>query len=591
MRKGTDLLGKVIVSYETGERIARIKDIVFDQDSNQLLALLVEESGWFCDAKIIPFQEIQAIGSDAVIIASADRIIDAKKLPDVQHILKQDNSLKGTHILTTDGRNLGRMIDLYIDEATGTVEGYEVSGGLFADAYSGRSFVPAPQTLKIGKHVAFVPPSVVAQMEEQIGGIRAAMLQAGERVQSAAETTNKTLQAATTEAGYRLQEAGRAASTSLTNAVVDPEEQRNFVVGRLAQDDVYASDGTLVVAKNQPITWADVEHAEKYGILDQLYRAAGGSVMERANQRLQLAAQSTGERIQDAANHANAKLQKLGQDTTSSLKQAIVSPADQKAFAIGRTTQHSVATPNGEVLAIAGQEVTPGIADAAEQHGVLEELYQATGGTFSNALNAHTSGFIARYSIDQALGLRATSMVRTQDGMIIVAAGQIVTDRVIERAKTYHVEHVVLESVGLSPKDAVRSQAHSTATLASTRLSEQLQLSAEHAKVGAVNLWAQLKQAAYDVQQQGQRVWEENRIKTALGRPVTRVILDQNDMVILNVGELVTHQAIESARRAGVLDILLGSIYQETPHLSTAELRAPDTGRAALETRTAEARN
>ncbi len=45
--------------------------------------------------------------------------------------------LRGTRILITEGLNLG-----------GLVEGYEVSGGMFADAYSGRSFIPAPETLK-----------------------------------------------------------------------------------------------------------------------------------------------------------------------------------------------------------------------------------------------------------------------------------------------------------------------------------------------------------------------------------------------------------------------------------------------------------
>ena len=49
------------------------------------------------------------------------------------------------------------MVDLYFDETSGAIESYEVSGGIFADAYSGRSFVPAVQTLKIGEDYAFVP--------------------------------------------------------------------------------------------------------------------------------------------------------------------------------------------------------------------------------------------------------------------------------------------------------------------------------------------------------------------------------------------------------------------------------------------------
>ncbi len=67
--------------------------------------------------------------------------------------------MRGTQIVTVCGQNLGRMVDLYFNEDTGEIEGYEVSGGIFADAYSGRSFVPAVQTLKIGEDYALFPRS------------------------------------------------------------------------------------------------------------------------------------------------------------------------------------------------------------------------------------------------------------------------------------------------------------------------------------------------------------------------------------------------------------------------------------------------
>ena len=76
---------------------------------------------------------------------------------------------------------------------------------------------------------------------------------------------------------------------------------------------------------------------------------------------------------------------------------------------------------------------------------------------------------------------------------------------------------------------------------------------------------------------------EERRIKNAVGRPVTRVILDPQDNVILNVGEIITHQAVERSRAVGVLDMLLSSVYDKDPELAQDELRAPEPGQAALE--------
>jgi hypothetical protein len=76
---------------------------------------------------------------------------------------------------------------------------------------------------------------------------------------------------------------------------------------------------------------------------------------------------------------------------------------------------------------------------------------------------------------------------------------------------------------------------------------------------------------------------EQEQIKRALGRPVTRVILDSQDNVILNTGEVITNQAIRRARAAGVLDILLDSVYEGDAPLTAEDLRAPEAGIASLE--------
>jgi hypothetical protein len=94
--------------------------------------------------------------------------------------------------------------------------------------------------------------------------------------------------------------------------------------------------------------------------------------------------------------------------------------------------------------------------------------------------------------------------------------------------------------------------------------------------------WRQIQQTVSDLRHRSARAMEAKHIQAALGRPVTRVILGQHDEIILNVGELITHRAIASARQAQVLDLLLNSIYTGSPQLSLDDLRAPQPGIAAL---------
>lgn len=467
MRNGKGMIGKSIVAYDSGEEFKKIVDLIFDQESNQLLGFLVDEGGWFSNALVLPLTNIQAIGADAVIVASRDAIDSAQEFPEIQSILERDNILKGTRIMTLDGRDLGTMVDLYFDDTSGAIEGYEVSGGIFADAYSGRSFVPAPDTLKIGEDIAFVPSETADLMQEQVGGIRGAMQTASGKVQEMAQFTGDKAQEAAQFTGEKFQSVTTFAGISFTNAVVDPEEQEIFVLGKVALATIETNDGIPLIQEGQVVTPSHILAARNLGMTNELYHIVGGS--------------------------ATAKL---------------------------------------------GENLT----------GVV-------------------TGIGANIGIEQAQGRRVNKMIFTDEGSVVAVEGQIVTPKVIERAKEHHQERALLEAVGLTTGDALK--------VTGSNVGQQV-------KDGAKGLWEQVKETASNLQEHSSHAIEEKRIKGALGRPVTRVILDRKDEVILNVGELITHQAIAISREADVLEVLLDSVYTEKPNLSLDDLRAPESGKAAL---------
>ena len=463
MRKGKDIVSKPVIAYDSGEKVETVTDLIFDQYDNRLLGFLIDEGGWFGNAQVLPLDLVKAIGVDAVIIPSKDVIAGASKYPAIHKILENNNILNGTQIMTTDGQHLGTLVDFYFDEHTGVVEGYEASGGLFADAYSGRSFVPAPQTLKIGEDVAFVPAETASLMEEQVGGLKAAMLNANEKFQETAQV-----------AGEKMQAAGRVANSKMTNVIVDQNAQKYFVLDKVAQKTVNDLDGHYLIVAGEVINQDVSNIAEQLGILDELYRSAGGNLTEPLGERL--------------------------------------------------------------------EHITAGL------------------------------------TVEQAQGRRSQQTIYTADGYIITAQGQIVTAQVIERAKNNNQESALLEAVGLSRSSAAQSQVGQLAATTGSRLKTTTTVAQE----SVANLWGKVKETTSDLQGRSTEAITEQRIKGALGRPTTRVILDRNDEVILNVGELITHKAINNARSAGILDLLLDSVYTDKPILSLEELRAPETGKSAL---------
>lgn len=439
MRKGTDLIGKPIIAYNSGRRVGTVRDLIFSENQSALVALLAEEPKWFGAGKILLITNIKAIGIDGILIDTAEYIQSANEVPAVQHVIEQQNILRGTEIMTVSGRNLGRMMDLYFNAKTGDVEGYEVSGGVFSDAYTGRSFVPVNKTFHIGQDFAFVPDSVTELMEEQIGGLKGAMI-----------ATN-----------IKAHELGAVASERLSEA--------------------------------------QEKASEKAGELSIKAHELGAVASEKLNEAQEKASEKAGELSHRASN------------------------------AIDRAT-------------------------------------------------VKTRSAVASYTVDEALGRRVKSTVYSQDGEIIAAMGQIVTGLIIELARYYHRENALIEATGLSLSDATKHQT----SLAADHMSNQAQEWGGELQYQASNALAWARKTTDRLFDRGSNAIEEKRIKGALGRPVNRVILDSRDDVLLNVGELVTHQAIVEARRADVLDILLGSIYDEAPYMMRNDMEAPVTGRAAL---------
>jgi uncharacterized protein YrrD len=155
MRKGKDAGGLLVITRDTGKRVGKVEDLVVDRQGSRVLGILVDEAGWFKEAKVVAWPSFRVMGLDAVIIddeASAKR---ASEVPEMKEALEEGNVLVGVRVETTDGRELGKIEDFYFDPDTGIVKGYELSGG------KGRSFLPTPASFQAGKDAAFVDPSAV----------------------------------------------------------------------------------------------------------------------------------------------------------------------------------------------------------------------------------------------------------------------------------------------------------------------------------------------------------------------------------------------------------------------------------------------
>jgi uncharacterized protein YrrD len=172
--KASEIIGRAVAIREGGQHVGKVRDLVIDQYGKQVLGFVISE-GMFKSTRVAPWGGVQTIGPDSVILGTTGAVVKAVDVPDIKSILDKNLRIRGVKLQTTAGKDLGEIDDLEFDDRTGAVLGYQLSGGLFADAFGGHSFLPTPMSIELGKDLAFVGPEAEATIGERGDGLKGAL--------------------------------------------------------------------------------------------------------------------------------------------------------------------------------------------------------------------------------------------------------------------------------------------------------------------------------------------------------------------------------------------------------------------------------
>lgn len=133
MKRMSRLIGTAVIA--DGRRKGRVSGVVLC-DGRHMAGVLVE--GMLGGSRMVPFGQINVMG-EVSLQCSGRGMRSGGHEPFVPG-----------RVLTTDGRRLGRVSDLIIDERTGHIDAIEISHGYIDDMLEGRficsEFSLAPRT-------------------------------------------------------------------------------------------------------------------------------------------------------------------------------------------------------------------------------------------------------------------------------------------------------------------------------------------------------------------------------------------------------------------------------------------------------------
>jgi uncharacterized protein YrrD len=227
-------------------------------------------------------------------------------------------------------------------------------------------------------------------------------------------------------------------------------------------------------------------------------------------------------------------------------------------------------------LAQAGDKAREATTAVGERVRAAGEDARTRASGVGERLSAEEPGARASEAAQRALvGKRTARDVESDWGAVLVPAGRRIRAEDVELAGRHDKLGALATSAGLGEAEAVGAG---------------IGQATDRAVETAQDVWSQFTQKLSELTDAtGQRLDEEKTkrrladIEDAVGRPVTKVILDLDDQVILDLGDIITHTAVQRAYEAGALDSLLASVYKGEVSFEKQEMQASRPGTASLE--------
>lgn len=354
-KKASEIIGLPVVTFNRGTKIYDVEDLIMDPERRQVLALVVEEKSAFHSAKAVPFGRINTIGPHAVIVPDGRAVIDVNRDP-VLKGLYNDQVIRGLRVLSDDGRKLGQVQDMVLDDKTGEIRGYDVSvGGRVLNVTQGTRWLPMDRVISIGQRIVYVPSAFADEFEQQMGGLSGMLEGAGEKARTAGAKLNEQL----VQAGDKVRE-------------TLPMRAGSIAVGKQAHENVSDAEGNVIVMKGDTVTEEHMERARQSGKIPQLLLATGkGPTQQNFGEFGTQANQS----LQDIKNEAR---QLWGQLTGN--YERTVNQADDKMIqrriknALGRPVTRVILDQDDNVILNTGDIITNRAVQLAREADVLDIL-------------------------------------------------------------------------------------------------------------------------------------------------------------------------------------------------------------------------
>jgi uncharacterized protein YrrD len=173
--RATEIEGRPVVTL-AGERVADVKDVVFDSSQGRLLGFTLRGHSFLSRFRRddLAWSQVLSLGRDAVMIRSDESLKGEGGLEDEG--VPDDRNVLGNQVLTDAGADVGKVVDVIVETSgTAQIVGYEVAASEALATHGERVLIPLPDTISVSGEHLIVPSAALAFVSHDLSGFGAAV--------------------------------------------------------------------------------------------------------------------------------------------------------------------------------------------------------------------------------------------------------------------------------------------------------------------------------------------------------------------------------------------------------------------------------
>ena len=236
MKKSVDILGLPVISITEGRELGMSKTLLIDAPNRVVAAITIEDEDWYRGVKLIPYDNVIAVGDDAVTVNHSENILTLDAAGDFETLLDDNIRVIGTKAITRSGVIQGTISEIFIGE-DGSIEKCEITA-----PEGSTSEVTADQVSIFGKEVTVISPEGDAGKKSDAADAPAA----------SAVTTSAEEPAAEPATEPAAEEPAASAETPAEDTAAAAEPSAEPTIEELAVEDAPAETPAAEAAAEEP---------------------------------------------------------------------------------------------------------------------------------------------------------------------------------------------------------------------------------------------------------------------------------------------------------------------------------------------------